>query len=145
MFIATRSPLYINRAKSETPVKPKVWPLSSRCPPRSREKKNLAPLARHIAGNGTFLRPCQRLVDISAFQYPETSNVFLGLGVRPIGDEHRTARLLPQRLSFAGRGNSASEFPHAGSNHLTIERVDLLDHRFGYGRRVEVVGKVVSN
>src|SRR5262249_36255338 len=37
------------------------------------------------------------------------------------------------------------ELPHAGSNHFAVERVDLLDHGFGYGRRVEVVGEVVTN
>src|SRR5438876_11805763 len=42
-------------------------------------------------------------------------------------------------------GNSASELPGAGSDHFAVERVDLLDHRFGYGGRVEVVGEVVSN
>jgi len=62
-----------------------------------------------------------------------------------LGDEHRSIRLLPHRLCVAGRGNSAGELPHAGSNHFAVERVDLLDHRFGYGGRVEVVGGVVSN
>src|SRR5438874_5126017 len=71
--------------------------------------------------------------------------MLLGLDVWPIGDEHRTIRLLPHRLCVAGRGNSASELPGAGSDHFAVERVDLLDHRFGYGGRVEVVGEVVSN
>src|SRR6266851_10349353 len=71
--------------------------------------------------------------------------MLLGLGVWPIGDKHRTIRLLPHRLGVAGRGNSASELPGAGSDHFPVERVDLLDHRFGYGGRVEVVGEVVSN
>src|SRR5258708_22394407 len=31
------------------------------------------------------------------------------------------------------------------SNQFAVERVDLLDHRFGYGGRVKVVGEVVSN
>src|SRR5262249_13636129 len=79
------------------------------------------------------------------FQYPETADVLLGLGVWPVGDKHRTIRLLPHRLCVAGRGNSAGELPHAGSNHFAVERVDLLNHRFGYGGRVEVVGKVASN
>ena len=48
-------------------------------------------------------------------------------------------------FALAGRGNSAGELPHAGSNQFAVERVDLLDHRFGYGGRVEVVGEVVSN
>src|SRR5256884_9034010 len=71
--------------------------------------------------------------------------MLLGLGVWPIGDENRTIGLLPHRLCVAGRGNSASELPGAGSDHFAVERVDLLDHRFGYGGRVEVVGGVVSN
>ena len=62
-----------------------------------------------------------------------------------LGDEHRSIRLLPHRLCVAGRGNSAGELPHAGSNHLAVERVDLFDHRFGYGGRAEVVGEVVTN
>ena len=85
------------------------------------------------------------LIWTSSFQYPETAHVLLGLDVWPIGDEHRTIRLLPHRLCVAGRGNSASELPHAGSNHFAVERVDLFHHRFGYGGRVEVVGEVISN
>src|SRR5882672_7419181 len=71
--------------------------------------------------------------------------MLLGLDVWPIGDEHRTIRLLPHRLCLAGRGNSASELPGAGGNHFAVECVDLLDHRFGYAGRVEVIGEVVSN
>ena len=48
-------------------------------------------------------------------------------------------------FALAGRGNAAGELPHAGSNHFAVERMDLFDHRFGYGGRVEVVGKVVAN
>src|SRR5262245_6123971 len=112
---------------------------------RSRVEKKLAHLARRIAGDGSLARPRERLVHIGGFQYPETAHVLLGLGVWPIGDEHRTIRLLPHRLCVAGRGNSASELPHAGSYQFAVERVDLLDHRFGYGGRVEVVGEIVSN
>src|SRR5882757_4382273 len=116
-----------------------------RCSIRVREEKKLAHLAGHIAGDGTLARPDERLVHIGSFQYPETANMLLGLGVWPIGDEHRTIGLLPHRLCVAGRGNSASELPGAGSDHFAVERVDLLDHRFGYGGRVEVVREVVSN
>src|SRR5499427_2348129 len=112
---------------------------------RCRVEKKLAHFAGHIAGDGTLARPRECLVHIGGFQYPETAHVLLGLGVWPIGDEHRTIRLLPYRLCVAGWGNSASELPHAGSNQFAVERVDLLDHRFGYGGRVEVVGEVVSN
>src|SRR6195256_40030 len=116
-----------------------------RCSLRVREEKKLAHLARRIAGDGALARPRERLVHIGSFQYPETAHMLLGLGVWPIGDEHRTIRLLQHRLCVAGRGNSASELPGAGSDHFAVERVDLLDHRFGYGGRVEVVGEVVSN
>ena len=45
------------------------------------------------------------------------------------------------RTVFASlAGKFRSELPHAGSNHFAVERVDLLDHRFGYGDRVEFVG-----
>src|SRR5262245_63025968 len=67
---------------------------------------------------------------MGGFQYPETAHVLLGLGVWPIGDEHRTIRLLPHRLCVAGRGNSAGELPDAGSNQFAVECVDLLDSRF---------------
>src|SRR5215467_1991298 len=110
---------------------------------RSRVEKKLAHLARRIAGDGTLARPRECLVHISGIQYPETADVLLGLYVWPIGDEHRTIRLLPHGLCVAGRGNSAGELPHAGSNQFAVERVDLLDHRFGYAGRVEVVGEVI--
>ena len=89
-------------------------------------------------------RPRQCLVHIGGFQYPKTAHVLLGLGVRPVGDEHLAVGLLPHRLGVGGRGNAAGELPHAGSNHFAVERVDLFHHRFGYGGRVEVVGEVVS-
>src|SRR5579863_2632216 len=112
---------------------------------RSREEKKLAHLAGHIAGDGSLLRPSECLVHIGAFQYPKSAHVLLGLGVRPVGDQHLAAALGPQRLRAASRGNAAGELPHAGSNHFAVESVDLLHHRFGYGGRVEVVGKVVCN
>ena len=71
--------------------------------------------------------------------------MLLGLQVRPVRDEHLAVGLPPQRLRAAGRGNAAGELPHAGSNQFAVERVDLFDHRFGYGGRVEVVGEVISN
>src|SRR6266702_1484372 len=116
-----------------------------RCFLRSREEKKLAHLAGHIAGDGALLRPCQRLVHIGAFQYPQSAHVLLGLGVRPVGDEHLAAGLGPQRLGAAGRGNAARELPYAGSNHFAVESMDLFHHLFGHERRVEVVGDVVGN
>src|SRR5579863_2544667 len=112
---------------------------------RSREEKKLAHLAGHIAGDGSLLRPSECLVHIGAFQYPKSAHVLLGLGVRPVGDEHLAVGLLSQRLGVGNRGNAAGELPGAGSNQFAIESVDLLHHRFGYGRRVEIVGHVVTN
>src|SRR6516165_10495508 len=112
---------------------------------RSRVEKKLAHLAGHIAGDGSFLRPCKCLIQIGGFQYPESAHVLLGLGVRSVGDEHPAVGLPPKRLRVGGRGNAAGELPGAGSNQFAVERVDLFDHRFGYGGRVEVVGKVVTN
>src|SRR5215472_9480298 len=60
---------------------------------RSRVEKKLAHLAHRIAGDGTLARPRQCLVHIGGLKYPETAHVLLGLGVWPIGDEHRTIRL----------------------------------------------------
>src|SRR5579862_8085263 len=42
-------------------------------------------------------------------------------------------------------GEMPGKLSRAGSNQFAVERVDLFHHRFGYGGRVEVVGKVVSN
>src|SRR6516165_12249002 len=112
---------------------------------RSRAEKNLAHLARRPAGDGALARPRQRLVHISGFKYPETAYVLLGLGVRPVGDEHFAVRLGPQRLGVAGRGKAAGELPRAGSNQFAIDRVYRLDSRFGFYRRVVVVGAVDSN
>src|SRR6516225_463871 len=93
---------------------------------RSRVEKKLAHLAGHIAGDGTLLRPCECLIHIGGFQYPKSAHVLLGLGVRPVGDEHLAVGLLSQRLCVGGWGNAAGEFSHAGSNHLAVERVNLL-------------------
>lgn len=112
---------------------------------RSRAEKNLAHLARRTAGDGALARPRQRLVHIGGFKYPETAYVLLGLGVRPVGDEHLAVGLDPQRLGVAGRGKAAGELPRAGSNHFAVERVYLLHHRFGFDGRVVVVGTVDSN
>jgi hypothetical protein len=71
--------------------------------------------------------------------------VFLGLKVRPVGDEDATIGLRPQRLRVACRRYAASENPDAGSNHLFVERVDFLAHRFVHRGRVKIVGEVTCN
>src|ERR1700731_3874181 len=107
-----------------------------------RTEKDLSHLALPPSGGDAFARPCHRLVHVSAFQYPKTADVFLGLKVRPVGDEDSAIGLPSQRL----RGpKAASEFPDAGSNHLFVERVDLAARRFVRLGRVEVVGEVTSN
>ena len=82
---------------------------------------------------------------ISGRHNPETAYVLLGLGVRPVGDEHFAVGLGPQRLGVAGRGKAAGELPRAGSNQFAVERVYRLDSRFGFDGRVVVVGVVDSN
>src|SRR5579864_1044577 len=111
-----------------------------RCFLRSRIEKKFAHLAGHIAGDGSLLRPCERLIHIGGFQYPKPTHVLLGFGVRSVGDEHLAVALLPHRLRFGGRRNAAGELPGAGGNQFAVERVDLFHHLFGYARRVEVVG-----
>src|SRR5882762_8668414 len=107
-----------------------------------RIEKDFSHLALPPSGGDAFARPCHRLVHVSAFQYPKTADVFLGLKVRPVGDENCAIGLRSQRL----RGpKSASEFPDAGGNHLFVERVDLAAYRFVHLGRVEVVGEVTSN
>src|SRR5439155_23964007 len=112
---------------------------------RSRVEKKLAHLARHTASDGSLLRPCKCLIQIGGFQYPESTHVLLGLGVRPVSDQHPAVGLLPHRLRLGGRGNAAGELPGAGSDQFEVERVNLFHHFFGNGRRIEVVGKVVAN
>src|ERR1700689_5289281 len=82
---------------------------------RSREEKKLAHLAHRIGGDGALARPRECLVHIGAFQYPKPTHMLLGLGVRPVGDQHRTIWLSPHGLCVAGRGNSAGELRGAGS------------------------------
>src|SRR5664279_3748134 len=135
-------------APRHRPVKPAslaVLSLPLRCSRRVRVEKNLAHLARRTAGDGTLARPRQRLVQIGGFKYPETAHVLLGLGVRPVGDEHLAVGLGPQRLGVAGRGKAAGELPRAGSDQFAVKRVDLLDSLFGFDGRVVVVAVIDSN
>src|SRR6476620_9911257 len=90
-----------------------------------RIEKDLSHLHPPPSGGDAFACPCHCLVHVSAFQYPKTTDVFLGLKVRPVGDEDSAIGLGSQRL----RGpKAASEFPDAGGNHLLIERVNLATH-----------------
>ncbi len=50
-----------------------------RCSPRVRHEEDLSHLDVPAGGGDAFARPCQRLVHVSAFQYPKTADVFLGL------------------------------------------------------------------
>jgi hypothetical protein len=94
---------------------------------------------------GSLAPPRQCLVQISGLQHPKTSYVLLGLRVRPVGDEHLTIGLRPQRPRAAGRREAADELPDTGSHHPLVERVDLAVHRFVLDGRVVVVGMVDSN
>src|SRR5215475_11217128 len=102
-------------------------------------------LDRSPAGNGGLAPPRQRLVQVSGFQHPKTAHVFLGLYVRPVGDEHLTGGLRPYRPRASGRGEAANENPDTSSLHLLVERVDVAGHRFVLCGWVIVVGMVDSN
>ena len=77
-------------------------------------------LDRRPTGDGGLAPPFQRLVQVSGFQHPKTANVFLGLRVRPVGDEHLTRGLQPQRPRAAFRLQAARKNPDAsGASVLT--------------------------
>src|SRR5580698_316878 len=106
----------------------------------------LANLDRRPTGDDGLAPPRQRLVQVGGVQYPKTANVLLGLEVRPVGDEHRTTRLRPQRLRVACRMQAAGEKPGTSSDHLFVEHVDIAAHRFVLcDERVVVVGMVNRN
>ena len=67
-----------------------------------RTEKDLSHLALPPSGGDAFARPGHRLVHVSAFQYPKTADVFLGLKVRPVGDEDSAIILLKNRSDRAG-------------------------------------------
>jgi hypothetical protein len=78
-------------------------------------EEDLSHLNLPPSGGDAFARPCQRLVHVSAFQDPKAADVFLGLEVRPVGDEDSSIGLRSQRL----RGpKAARELPDAGSKHF---------------------------
>src|SRR6516225_6535005 len=87
-------------------------------------------LDRSPAGDGGLAPPRQCLVQVSGFQHPKTAYVLLGLYVRPVGDEHLTIGLRPQRLRAACRAQASNEDPDTSSLHLVVERVDVAGHRF---------------
>ena len=87
-------------------------------------------LDRRTTGDGGLAPPRQRLVQVGGFQHPRTANVFLGLRVRPAGDEHLTCGLQPQRPRAAFRLQAADKKPDTGSLHLVVERVYFAAYRF---------------
>src|SRR5262245_54480068 len=109
-------------------------------------RENRAHLDRRPTGVGSLACPCECLVQISSFQHPKTAYVLLRLCVRPVGDEHLTVRLSPQRPRVAGRGETGDKLPHTGSHHLFVEHVDLAVHGFVFcDGWVVIVGMVDSN
>jgi hypothetical protein len=85
------------------------------------------------------------LVHVSAFQYPKTTYVLLGLKIRPVGDEDPAIGLRTQCLRVPYRRYAASEDPDASGNHLPVERVDGFNHRCVLQRRLVVVGEVARD
>src|SRR5689334_14238247 len=80
-----------------------------------RIKEDFSHLDRKTARFSALARPRKHLVHVSAFQYPETAYMLLGLQIRPVGDEQLTVGLRPQCMGLA---QAASKFPDAGSNHF---------------------------
>src|SRR5271166_4344419 len=99
----------------------------------------LAHLDRRPTGDDSLAPPRQCLVQVSGFQHPKTAYMLLALRERPVGDDHLAVGLRPQRLRAAGPAEAGNENPGTGSDHLSVERVDIVDRRFGLGGRVEVV------
>ena len=89
-----------------------------------------AHLDRRPAGDDGLAPPLERLVQVSGFQHPKTAYMLLGLQVRPVGDEHLTMGLRPQRLRATCWAQAANENPGTSSDHLGVERVDIAVHRF---------------
>src|ERR1700690_3431686 len=76
--------------------------------------KDRAHLDRRPTGDGSLAPPRQCVLQISGFQHPKTAYVLLGLQVRPVGDEHPTIGLRPQRPCVAAGGETTNENPDPG-------------------------------
>ena len=143
---------YIDRCRSSvTPRRLGREPTTPRLASKRRtnlrvlRSKKWAHFDRRPAGDGGPAPPRECLVQISGFQHPKTGYVFLGLRVRPVGGEHVTIGLHPQRPRVVSRGKAAYENPDSGSPHFVIEHVNLAGHRLGFDGRVIVVGVVDGN
>src|ERR1051325_4365196 len=90
----------------------------------SRHEENLSYLDRHTARLGALTSPPHGLLQVSTFQYPQTTHVFLGFYIRSVGDEQFTVRLRAQRLCL--RAETASKLPDASRDHFAIERVNFF-------------------
>src|SRR4051794_2980838 len=73
-----------------------------RCAARQAAVGDLAHFAPRRRIEGSLASPFQRLVHVSRFQYPKTTNVLLGLQIWAIGDEHLAVGLATQRLRLTG-------------------------------------------
>ena len=65
--------------------------------------------------DGGLATPLQRLVQGRGFQHPKATDVLLALQVRPVGDEHPTIGLRPQRPCTALRAQAANENGFTGT------------------------------
>jgi hypothetical protein len=61
-----------------------------------------ADLDRNSTSDGGLAGPGERLVHVSDFQHPETTDVFLGFKVRPVGDEDLAIGLVRSDLALLG-------------------------------------------
>src|SRR5260370_9682010 len=86
------------------------------CPPSIKR----AHLDRGPTGDGSLAPPRKCLVQVSGFQHPKTAYVLLGLQVRPVGDDHLSIALRPQRLRAAGPGGGTNENPSTRNRTLAL-------------------------
>src|SRR5690348_15769366 len=88
---------------------------------------DLSNLARHAAHLGALAGPLERLLQVGDFQDGDAAHELLGFEVRPVGHHDLAVGL---RLERVGRPQPPGEPPDPGGDHLTIERVNPVHHRF---------------
>jgi len=84
---------------------------AARLLPLGPPSEKLAHLDRRPTVDGRLAPPRKCIIQISGFEHPKTAYVLLGLQVRPVGDEHLTIALRPQRPRAPGGGEAANENP----------------------------------
>src|SRR5207249_3396254 len=77
-----------------------------------------------------------RLVQVGALDHVEAAHLFLGLRVRPVGDEH-LAVAPPYRRRVAGRAQPVADQPRAAALHLVEPGLYVQFLRVGLERSLD--------